>query len=73
LRDKFTDKKMEIKNKILVGDSSIELKKLPSNSIDLIITSPPYFQQREYGFGGIGNEKSEKEYLTILRTFFQSY
>ncbi len=32
----------EYRNKIIVGDSEIELKKLPSNCIDLIITSPPY-------------------------------
>lgn len=32
----------EFKNKIIVGDSEAELKKLPSNSIDLIFTSPPY-------------------------------
>jgi site-specific DNA-methyltransferase (adenine-specific) len=61
---------MEFKNKIIVGDCSIELKKLPSNSIDLIITSPPYFQQREYGFGGIGNELIEREYLDNLYKIF---
>ncbi|MCL5992284.1 MAG: site-specific DNA-methyltransferase [Bacteroidetes bacterium] len=61
---------MEFNNKIIIGDSSIELKKFPANSIDLIITSPPYFQQREYGYGGIGNESSEKKYLDNLYEIF---
>lgn len=32
----------ELINKIIVGDSEKELKKLPDNCIDLIFTSPPY-------------------------------
>ncbi len=36
-------------NIIYCGDCNEILKKIPSNSIDLVITSPPYFQQREYG------------------------
>jgi DNA modification methylase len=32
----------EFRNKIIVGDSETELKKLPGNCIDLIVTSPPY-------------------------------
>lgn len=30
------------KNSIICGDSEVELKKIPDNSIDLIFTSPPY-------------------------------
>jgi len=30
-------------NKILNGDALTELKKLPSESIDTIMTSPPYW------------------------------
>jgi DNA modification methylase len=32
----------EFRDKIIIGDSEAELKKLPSNCVDLIITSPPY-------------------------------
>lgn len=32
----------EFRDKIILGDSETELKKLPSNCVDLIITSPPY-------------------------------
>lgn len=38
----------EIKNKILCGDTLKELKKIPSESIDMVITSPPYFGLRSY-------------------------
>jgi hypothetical protein len=39
-------------NEIVCGDSAVLLKQIPSNSIDLVITSPPYFQQRKYDGGG---------------------
>lgn len=48
------------------------LKNLADNSIDLIVTSPPYFQQRDYGNGnlGIGNEETEESYLeNLIRVF----
>ena len=48
------------------------LKDFADDSIDLIVTSPPYFQQRDYGNGisGIGNEETENEYLgNLLRVF----
>ncbi len=52
-------------NSILCGDCFDLIRTIPSNSINLVITSPPYFQQRDYG-GGIGNEKTVSEYLEIL-------
>ncbi len=58
-------------NQIYCGDCNQILKDIPENSIDLVITSPPYFQQREYGAGnGIGNEKNLDEYIeSIMKTF----
>lgn len=38
---------------IILGDSKIELKKIPTNSVDLIFTSPPYADQRKKAYGGI--------------------
>ena len=58
------------KNIIITGDCEEVLKHFPSNSVDLILTSPPYFQQREYGFSGIGNERTEDEYLKNLYSVF---
>jgi len=42
----------EIKNKILCGDALEELRKIPDNSIDCIITSPPYWGLRDYQVEG---------------------
>jgi len=66
---------MDFTNKIIQGDSLQILKEIKSNSIDLVITSPPYFQQRDYGNGntGIGNEVTEKQYLdNLLAIFYES-
>lgn len=59
---------------IFFGDSNKVLKNLESNSIDLIITSPPYADQRKSTYGGIKpNEYVEwflpisKELLRVLK------
>jgi len=63
---------MEYKDKVILGDSLEVLKDLASNTVDLVITSPPYFQQRDYGNGklGIGNEQTQEEYLENLFAIF---
>lgn len=48
---------MEVYTDIYLGDSSEELKKLPDNSVDLIVTSPPYADQRKNTYGGIRPDK----------------
>jgi DNA modification methylase len=54
----------KIKNKIIQGDSLTELKKFPDESIDMVITSPPYYALRNYGVDGqIGLEPTFEEYL----------
>lgn len=60
----------DIKNTIINGDCLAELKKISSDSIDLVITSPPYFKQRAYCGIGIGNELTEEEYLNNLIKVF---
>jgi site-specific DNA-methyltransferase (adenine-specific) len=59
-------------NRIIYGDSLYILKNIPDETVDLIITSPPYFQQRDYGNGccGIGNEETETKYLDSLMEIF---
>jgi site-specific DNA-methyltransferase (adenine-specific)/site-specific DNA-methyltransferase (cytosine-N4-specific) len=42
---------------IIHGYSEEELKKLPDNSVDLIITSPPYADRRKNTYGGISEDK----------------
>jgi site-specific DNA-methyltransferase (adenine-specific) len=58
-------------NEIVCGDTIDLIKSIPPNSIDLIITSPPYFQQREYDSGGIGNEKKLDDYIFALIKIFR--
>jgi len=54
----------KIRNKILCGDTLSELKKMPDESVDLVITSPPYYGLRNYGVEGqIGLEETFEEYL----------
>lgn len=65
---KNTDALLPI-DKILCGDNLELIRKLPNCSIQLVMTSPPYFQQRDYG-GGMGNETYVNEYIdTLLRLF----
>jgi len=35
-------------NKIICGDSAVELQKLDAESVDLTVTSPPYDNLRTY-------------------------
>ncbi len=57
-------------DQILCGDNLELIQQLPDNCVQLVITSPPYFQQRDYGGGGMGNEQSVDAYLdTLLRLF----
>lgn len=57
-------------DQILCGDNLELIQKLPDCSIQLVITSPPYFQQRDYG-GGIGNETEVSEYIDKLLCLFR--
>ena len=50
---------------ILQGDSAEVLKTLPDNSIDLIVTSPPYADQRKNTYGGIAPNKYVEWFLPI--------
>ncbi|MCI7070310.1 MAG: site-specific DNA-methyltransferase [Bacteroides pyogenes] len=53
------------KEEIYLGDCRSELKSLPDNSVDLIITSPPYADQRKNTYGGISVDKYVEWFLPI--------
>lgn len=65
---------MDFVNKIIQGNCEDVLKDLPENSVDLIITSPPYADQRKKTYGGISPDdyvdwflpKSE-QFLRVLK------
>jgi DNA modification methylase len=49
------------------GDALSVLRELDDESVDCCVTSPPYFQQRDYGADGqIGLEGTPAEYVTAL-------
>lgn len=57
--------------RIINSDVYAGLLKLKSNYIDIAVTSPPYWNQRDYGFvGQIGNEKTYQEYISKLVKIF---
>jgi len=60
-----------IETKILQGDSSQILKQLEDNSIDLIITSPPYADRRKQTYGGIKPENYVEWFLPISKELFR--
>ena len=59
-------------NQFLCGDASVELERLPLACADTIVTSPPYFQQRDYGsHDQIGQETTPDEYIQRLVEVFR--
>ena len=57
--------------KVINADVYSGLYHIKDNSVDVAVTSPPYWGQRDYGFDGqIGNEKDHKEYIGKLITIF---
>jgi len=58
-------------NQILLGDAIEVLKTLPDNSIDCCVTSPPYWNLRDYLVSGqIGNEPTMGEYIASIVAVF---
>jgi len=56
---------MIIDTDLRLGDCKEILKELPTNSVDLIFTSPPYADQRKSTYGGIHPDKYVKWFLPI--------
>ena len=56
---------------IVEGDAMLALQKLPSESVQCIITSPPYWGLRDYGIEGqIGLEEKLQQYINKLVAVF---
>ena len=58
---------MEIIANLILGDCKEELKTLEDDSIDLIVTSPPYADQRKNTYGGIHPNKYVEWFLPISK------
>jgi len=59
--------RMEDRNQLFLGDSKEVLKKLPSNSVNLIVTSPPYADQRKGTYGGVHPDEYVEWFLPISK------
>jgi site-specific DNA-methyltransferase (adenine-specific)/site-specific DNA-methyltransferase (cytosine-N4-specific) len=58
---------MELKTEIYLGDSRDELSKIPTDSVDLIFTSPPYADQRKSTYGGVSVDDYVEWFLPITK------
>ena len=60
------------RNTILVGDAWARLRELPQASVDCVITSPPYYQLRDYGVPGqLGLEPAVEDWVGALGRVFE--
>lgn len=57
-------------NRVSAGDCFDLVGQLPDESIDVVVTSPPYWGQRLSA--GMGNEEDPREYVAQLVSFFAS-
>lgn len=56
---------MEIRTDLYLGDCREKLNLLPDNSVNLIVTSPPYADQRKNTYGGVTPDKYVQWFLPI--------
>ena len=58
--------------RLLEGDVRVALSKIQPKSVSCVVTSPPYYWQRDYGVGGqIGHEPTIEAYVSALVTSFR--
>lgn len=61
----------EVRWSIKTGDALTVLKTMPDESIDMVMTSPPYWGLRDYGVDGqLGLEPDFRQYITNLCDIF---
>lgn len=61
------------RNTVLHGDARVQLARIPDAAVDTIITSPPYYRQREgEGEGRLGEESTPADYVRDLADVFDA-
>lgn len=60
-----------VSSRVFQGDCLEVLKKLPSQSVDLIVTSPPYADQRAATYGGVKPDSYVKWFIPIAAELFR--
>ncbi|MCL2099045.1 MAG: site-specific DNA-methyltransferase [Oscillospiraceae bacterium] len=63
---------MELKTNLYLGDCRTELKNIPDDSVDLIVTSPPYADQRQSTYGGINVDEYVEWFLSVSKELFRT-
>ncbi len=58
--------KLQIADQVIYFGSAQSMAEIPSESVTLIVTSPPYWNVRDYGTSQIGFGQSYKEYISDL-------
>jgi len=61
----------DLVHKVIVGDSKVVLKSVPTSSIDMVVTSPPYFGLKEYEDELGINRENLDGYLDDLKAIFK--
>lgn len=65
---------MNKKIKIIHGNCIEKIKELENNSIDCVVSSPPYFGLRDYGVDGqFGLEKTYQDYIANTVSIFETF
>jgi DNA modification methylase len=63
---------MEKSNQIILGDCRETMRSLPEKSIQMCVTSPPYYGLRDYGVEGqLGLEQTPEEYIQAMVEVFR--
>jgi len=71
--DLFTIKtKTKLKADVILGDCLDVFKNMPDNFINLIVTSPPYADQRKSTYGGISPDKYVEWFLPISKELLRT-
>ena len=56
---------------IICGDAAARLAGMPESSVDLVVTSPPYYRQRSYAEGETGQEGTVEGYVDAVMAVFR--
>ena len=55
------------RNQVMVGDALQRLRELPTDSVDMVLTSPPYYNLRNYQVNGqLGQEATISQWVSNL-------
>ena len=68
---KNDEKRESLFNKIYQGDCGKILQQIADDSIDLIITSPPYADKRKNSYGGIHSDKYVEWFMPIASQLYR--